>query len=507
MTPAHDPETAADASERSGSTAGPGPGSASKPVRVPVRAGDRSAAFARLIQMLGSTPVGAEAGLDRLGSFDDLRASLPVRDAVEHREAVERRLGFGDDDELEGTAAARAAVVARWQASSGLERPPRRFARLAPQERRGLAQARLADLMAWGGPDARCQHFEPQAAEQMLERLAAAAPEALVVPSLHTIAWLERASRSAIERRLPSMRVLMSEYDMHLRVRSALPLLSVGRWHAAGRLALPPDPSRSGVRGRHVAARLELAWDSTLLELRDAGTQSQSQDRRNLKANASDVCVPLHRGVMGARYELVVSASSGFLRARTGVFVRLVGYARVDDAAGPARVPRVQPIVAPPPDLRLEGVTLRGAWLTSALRHAFEPEDPALIAGEIRGRTPAGARGPSATLGASAAELFDETELGRTAAVMRTRARPRQIELRVELRGVGREGFEQRLATRFDQRLCASNPAYAFLRERGDLQLPVVERARDGRERADLWLRAGALQGAVARPQIQVFSS
>ena len=36
-----------------------------------------------------------------------------------------------------------------------------------------------------------------------------------------------------------------------------------------------------------------------------------------------------------------------------------------------------------PDDVRLEGVTLAGSWLTAAVRQAFRPEDPALVAAEI----------------------------------------------------------------------------------------------------------------------------
>ncbi len=458
----------------------------------PAPRGDRRAAFARLVSALGPTPIGREIGLARLESFEDMCATLPLHDDASHLQRVETRLGFGDSGDLEGAQAERDLVVERWRKRSHIDAPTR-FCMLGRRASPVEARGRHDDARAWSEGKAEWSVLDKAVPELLLEQLGEREPEVLVVSSLHTVAWLERHTRSAIERALPSLRCVLGEYDLSLRLRSRLPVLNAGRWHRGGRLALPADPDRSRADDRHARAELRLAWDSALLELRDAGTA----------ARAVPACVHLDRSVAGARYELVLSGAAGFLRLRTGTYLRLLGYEPVDDAGGLRVTPRVQPIQGPPPDLPLEGVTLRGDWLTAALRQAFEPEDPALVAAVLRGVERSAAE---SARGQRPDSLFGDTELGTvdSAGHGRARARARAIVARVEVRGSAREGFELRLAERFDARLQRLSPAYAFLRERGELEIARVERNESGADRASMWSRASALQGAVARPLIRV---
>jgi len=328
----------------------------------------------------------------------------------------------------------------------------------------------------------------------MLDALAEAAPEVLVVSSLATVSWLERSLRGPLEMKCPSLRAIVAEFDLESHVRTRCVLLNAGRLHGAGRLALPDRLDAHEARHPVSRGRWRLAWDSVLLELREE-TQGTTELR-----SGSESLDPTE-AVLGARYELAVTSERGYFRMRTGIYVRTLGFEIVEDRGGRRPVPRVTPIASPPEDLRLEGVTLPGAWLTAALRQSFEPEDPALVAAQLRG-----AAGSSDEAdGAQASGFFAETELGTLRGRRNERARPRALAIRVEVRGSSRAGFAEGLAERVDARLQARSPAYAYLRGEAQLEAPRVRLVDPGSDRAGEQARARSLQGSVARPQIRVF--
>jgi hypothetical protein len=212
--------------------------------------------------------------------------------------------------------------------------------------------------------------------------------------------------------------------------------------------------------------------------------------------------------VLGERYELILSSPLGFLRLRSGLHVRVVGFVPPPHPTGTSASeedsllrPRVLRLPPPPADLSLEGVTLAGAWLTSSVRQAFTREDPALVAGEIMADPQSDPRDRTAR----GLDPFVDTELGASRAGARARGpKPRALVVRVEVQGQTDMAFAPRLARRIDDDLRNRSAAYEWLRGRGDLWDVRVVVAEAGTARRALDRRIRALAGTVERPTVCV---
>ncbi len=455
--------------------------------------------LALLVKHLGPTEVGRTFGVRRMRSFGDLRASVPLMDLDAHLQRVEAPLGFGVVEPgapeaalLAGADREREGVLRAWTTRMGGDRP-RRVAVLQARADDPvideLASDDLRALMASSGAELlRVDAVEGPAA--VLERLRGFRPDAVAAPSAWTIAWLEAHARAPIERSLPGLQWLLVEHDLNHRLRSRLPLLGLGLFHRAGRLALPGS----------VEPRLAtvLAVGSTLLELlpQDDGPLEDGRIRR-----ATATVLP-EQAIVGARYELVVSSALGFLRLRTGTHVRVVSF-EPPTAAFPHPRPRVIPRLPPPPDVQVEGMTLPGAWLTAAVRQGFQPEDPALVAAEVMG-DPATVDGDPRVTANRFGDPFADTELGTRHGERRRARPPRAVVVRVEVQGQMAPRFPADLARRIDANLARRSSAYRYLRERNDLSEPRIVPAEGGTRRAGQVTRIKALAGRVGRPIVEV---
>jgi hypothetical protein len=349
----------------------------------------------------------------------------------------------------------------------------------------------VEDLVAFGGD---LLHLRPErdtAAQALLELLARNDPTVLVVPSAHTIRWLERAQRAPIERALPQLRLLLAEHDLGQPLRSRVELRGAGWFHAAGRIALP--------RGTGRGHALTLAHGSAVLELLPHG-DPEADGRRGFAAAA---ILPEH-AVIGGVYELVVTSETGSLRERTGEHLRVLGF----DPPLPgmpwprARAHRLAP---PPADVALEGYTVPGAWLTACVRQAFRREDPALVAAAIgpdAGSVPVAAAGGGSL---HVPEAFADTELDASVRGARpAAARPHGLRVRVELQGQPPARFAEQLGQRIDLDLQRRAPAYAHLRGRGELERVRVTIVEAGTWARDAERRVRRFYGAVGRPDVRV---
>jgi hypothetical protein len=438
-------------------------------------------------------------GLGRIRSLDDLRETLPLRDPDRHVREVEARLGFGvvepgdaDAELLVGAREERAEVVAGWHERLG-EVPSRIAVLRAASDDALLDRVLLDDITAFVG-DADTELLRLKQAgtrERLLEVLRDFGPDALVVPSLRTCAWLEAELRCPLERGLPSLRWLLGEHDFRTAIRSRLAPIRTPWIHRAGRLALP---SHRGPRGA-----LTLALGSVLLEL----LPHDDSLERGRVAPARSTIWP-EQAVIGEVYELVVSAPVGYLRLRTGEFVRVLGFDPPTEDI-PVPRPRVIRRLPPPIDVEVEGMTLPGAWLTASVRQAFLPEDPALVAAEI-GPDPDSIPSDVASTGPRRrGDPFADTELG-TRPGLRTRSgpRPRGLAVRLEVQADVDPQFPTRVSRRIDADLGRRSPAYAYLREQGQLRAPRVIVAPPGTARAARDKRIASLAGRVDVPVVRV---
>lgn len=460
--------------------------------------------LATLIRALGDTEVGREFGLLRIANLADFQATIPLMEHAAHAERVTARLGFGFEFEasdggeaLTAAALERPAVRAAWRVRLGGARAPQRIAVLqAHADDLIVDRIRLDDLRALGESVEllRIDHVPPDP-EALVAELRRFRADALVVPSLATCAWLEAVVRGPLERRLPGLRWLFAEHDLDERIRSRLPVLNAGWLHAAGRVAIPAR--------RGPASGLLLATRSTLIELLPHGDPEIDP-----RSRTTETTVLPERAVLGERYELVLSSPLGFVRLRTGLHVRVVGFApplepTVGDAGDSlprARVVRLHP---PPADAALEGVTLAGAWLTASVRQAFLPEDPALIAGDIAADPDA--LDVSGRASRSGLDPFADTELGASRAGSRRKGpKPRALVIRLEVQGQTDPGFTMRIADRVDLALRQRSAAYDWLRGRDELWEPRVVIARTGTAKAERDRRLRALWGPVARPVVRM---
>lgn len=462
--------------------------------------GARERILRLLLDQLGSTRVGQRFGLPTITSLDDFRASLPIFDRDRHEREVENHLGFGVIDdadpaamELTGAPGEREAVLGVWRARLG-EAPPQRTALFYAHGHDPLAERTLRDdLRALGGELFVLDRIDDGA--RVLERLRSFDPDLLVAPSVLVTRWLERSQRITLRRQLPSLRAVLCEHDLSHAARTDTPVLGVG-WFLRGlRCGLPtlhaPDDSTT------------LAVGSQLIELLPY-TNPEDDGRR---VYAEQTILP-EAAFLGHRYEVVVSSALGMLRLRTEQHVRVVGF-DPPTAAAPFPRTRVVRLSTPPADVALEGCTVAGAWLTASVRQALAREDPALVAAEI-GADPqslgvhVGASPSSARMGDGLSDTeFGELSLRGAGA---SQGRPRGLLCRIELQGLVRPDLSRRLATRIDDNLRLRSPAYAYLRERGELDPPRVIVVPAGTAASERQRRITELSGGVWLPDVRVLA-
>lgn len=444
----------------------------------------------------GLTQLGGEAagrfGLRRISGLVDLRAQVPLHDARAHALQVEPALGFHAGGEALA-AAERGEVVAAWR--TWLDEQGLKDRAGGTGVRAALLQARRAepavdaiaadDLAALGAEVLRVEALgEPARA---LERLAGFGPAVLVSPSAAAFARLEEPVRGPLEQGLAGLRLLLASFDLRLRLRSRAPLASAG-WiePRAGRIGLPS--LRPPARG------FTLALASAIVEL-----LPPAADKR--RAGERATVWPEH-AIVGERYELVVSSALGCLRLCTGEVVRVVGF-DPPTALVPFPRPRVVRLPAPDPTVALAGLSLAGDELAAAVRAAFRPEDPALVAATI-GPDP---QSMAEETGSEAPreDPFADTELGGLAmSGPRRRLMPTGLRVQVEVQGVARADFRARLARRIDEDLGQRNPAYAHLREQRALRAPRIELVPGGSFRAAWDREAGRLDQKVGASPVRV---
>ncbi len=480
----------------------PRPSAGPKPT---IRDPERRERLAALLAALTETGAGRELGLRQVQTLDDFRAFVPMHDLAAHTRQVTARLGFSaetlDPEVLSAASRQRAGTVATWrQHLAGGRRHlaggrPERIALLQAQADDPLIdQLRVDDLQALAGGDRPLLRITSIASdpEATLARLHEFAPDALVMPSLATCAWLEAKLRAPLERRIPSLRWLFAEYNLSTRVRSRLPVVNTGWLHAAGRIGLPAR--RSPWWG------FELATHSTLIELLAHGDPELDPH-----SGPSERTVLPEAAILGERYELVLSSALGFLRLRSGLHVRVVGFVPppAHSLARPLPIPRVVRLPPPPPSVALEGVTMSGACLTAAVRQAFLPEDPALISALIAADP--GAIDPDARASRTGLDPFADTELGASRAGLRRKGpRPRALVVRLEVQGQPGPMVGVDIAARLDRDLQRRSAAYAWLRTRDELWEPRVVFATAGTARMDRERAVRGLWGRVPHAVVRV---
>ncbi|MFV8750372.1 hypothetical protein ACNOYE_07460 [Nannocystaceae bacterium ST9] len=475
--------------------------------RKPIRDPSRRQRFASLRAALIGTAVGRDFDLARLRTIADFQAWVPLLDAEAHAARVTTKLGFDlaelPEAELGAGERDRPELIDIWRqrlrASEHARTPaarPRRIALLhAADDDPLIDRLRLDDLRALA-PELellRLTRLDADPRAQLAE-LVRFRPDTLVLPSLATCSWLEGALRMPIERHLEGLRWLFAEADLDQRIRSRLPVINAGWLHVAGRIGLPTR--RNPWQGFSLATR------SLLIELLPHGDPEVDPRAR---VDDRPTVLP-ENAVLGERYELILSSPLGFLRLRSGLHVRVVGFVPPPHPSGASEEdsllrPRVLRLPPPPADLSLEGVTLAGAWLTSSVRQAFTREDPALVAGEIMADHQTDPRDRTAR----GLEPFVDTELGASRAGARARGpKPRALVVRVEVQGQTDSAFAPRLARRIDDDLRNRSAAYEWLRGRGDLWEVRVVVAEAGTARRARDRRIRALVGTVERPAVRV---
>lgn len=464
-----------------------------------VRDGDRRERLATLLAALSDSQPGRELGLRRVETLADFRASVPMFTIEDHARQITARLGFGaetlDGERLTAASRQRDAVVAAWHERLDGGRPRRVALLQARADDPLIDRVRVDDLATLAGEGFQLLRIETIGRDpaETLARIHGFRPDALAMPSLATCAWLEGHLRTPLERRFTTLRWLFAECDLSVRVRSRLPVLNAGWLHPSGRVGLPSRYSpRSG---------FELATRSALVELLPHGDPELDP-----RAGPGEGTVLPEAAILGERYELVLSSALGFLRLRSDLHVRVVGFSAPATRPGGARplpVPRVVRLPPPPPDVALEGVTMAGAWLTAAVRQAFLPEDPALVAAEIAADP--NAFDPDARNSRMGLDPFADTELGASrAGARRGGPKPRSIVIRLEVQGQSVANFPTAVSTRVDADLRRRSAAYAWLRDRDELWEPRVVIARGGTARSGREDRIRSLWGPVARPVVRV---
>lgn len=449
-----------------------------------------------IVEQLGGTRPGRDLGLHRLHSLSDFRATLPIRSQASHSEEVEAVFAFGTADDP-GTAMLAALErenpVGIWGRHLGPS-PPARVAMLRGRHfDTAVDEILVDDLEGIGGELRRIDRWEDAASA--LEHLEEIDPEVLVLASSMTCAQLEAVHRSPLDRRLPGLRLILSEHDLRAALRTRVPVRSAGWIHAGGRLGVPS--------GRGPDNAVTLAVGSSIIELLPY-TNPEEDGRR---VYAFNTVLP-ERAVVGARYELVFSSPQGFIRLRTGEHVRVVGFDMPSQAA-PFPRPRVVRLSPAPADLKLEGCTVAGAWLTASVRGALHREDPALVFAEV-GLDPLSIPSGAAAMRTGSAKLpeaFKDTELGwltKTGMHRVERKHPRGLLVRIEVQGFVGTGLVAKLSARVDGNLRLRSPAYAHLREREELHRPRVLVVPAGTRSKDEARRVARLGGEVQLPDVRV---
>ena len=464
----------------------------------------RERSLGRLLDSLRATEVGRAFGLGRLSSLADFRAHVPLLSLGDHARRVEPHLGFGLVDPRDPAAATlagldweRAEVADVWRGF--LADRPRALAGQAVvlQAReldRSVDRLLCDDLAALGVTVRRIERADSAAA--LLEQIAACEPTILAVPSAFTITRLEREARRPLDRALPSLALLLASHDLRQRARASLAVESAGWIHRSGRLGLPSPraPSRS----------FTLAVGSQLIEL----LPHRELDHEGQRVLEEQTILPEH-ATLGMRYELVVTSPLGCLRLRTDDHVEVVSF---DPPTALAPFPRPRVVRLRPPAARvpLEGVSLPGAWLTAAVRQAFRPEEPALLAATV-GPDPSAVghearrSSTSKTRGAGRGDPFADTELGAARSGVPTRPlMPRRLLVQVEVQGLGRSALPRRLSDAVDQDLRRRSAAYEHLRSAGELLRPHVVIVDPGSFAGAQERRILSLRGRVGTPVVRV---
>lgn len=453
----------------------------------------RDACLRVLVERLGSTDAGREHGLGRLESLEDLRATVPIRDLETHEREVTARLGFVASEGSEVRAFAeleRDHAIGVWLHFLG-ERPPERVALLrAGRFDRAIEDVFLEDLRGLGGTLLHIDRMSDAAG--VLARLEAFDPDLLVVASALTCRFLEGVHGSPLETRLRSLRLILAEHDIRRPMRTHVDIRRAGWLGPAGRIGLASV--------RPPVDAFTLAVGSQILEL--LPYTNPEDDARRVYAERT---VLPEDATVSHRYELVLTSPAGFLRVRTGEHVRVVGF-DAPSAAAPFPRPRVVRLSHPPADVQLEGCTVGGAWLTASIRQALGREDPALVQAEI-GADPMTIPRRAAWSSGSMTDVFADTELGwlaRTGMHRLGRARPRGLLVRIELQGHVDARLAGKLSQRIDQSLARCSPAYAHLREQGELVPPRIVILEAGTRRRDEQRRITSLSGRVWAPEVRV---
>lgn len=447
-----------------------------------------------LVEQLGPTRPGRELGLDTVRSLEDFRASIPIRDRDRHQDEVTARFGFGMGDDFENLGTwERDVPVGIW--SAWLDERPKKVALLRGRRfDTAVDEILVEDLEALGGELRRIDRWE--SAASVLEQLEAFEPELLVVPSVLTVGALESVYRAPLERRLPKLELILAEHDLRRTRRTRIPIKSAGWIEAPGRFAVPAT--------RGADHSVTLAVGTCLIELLPYSNPEEDGQR----LYARQTTLP-EDAVMGQRYELVVSSPHGFLRLRTGEHIRVVGF---DMPYEPAEFPRPRVLRLPPApaDVRLEGCTVSGAWLSASIRQALHREDPALVFAEV-GPDPLSIPTMGASLRTGSARLpeaFDDTELAwltRTGSHrLGKRKRPRGLLLRIEVQGYVVPELVSKLSERIDANLQLRSPAYEHLRTRDELDPPRVMVVPAGTRGRDEQRRVEALGGVVRHPDVRI---
>jgi len=453
----------------------------------------REECLRQTVDRLGRTSLGRELGVHRFSSLEDLRASIPLGESNDELPEL------AHDTELEADVAAierdHAVLVWRHFLPSAISAP--RIALLHSEHPDpSLDALLLGDLAALGGELLHVTSLRD--ARAVLGRLEAFGPDLLVVPSALTCAHLETLHRTPLDVRLPSLRLILAEHDLHRSLRTTVDVRSVGWLGYGGRLGVPT------VRAPDNA--VTLAVGSQILEM--LGYSNPEEDAR--RVYAAQAIWP-EQAIVGERYELVVTSPRGLLRRRTGEHVRVVGF-DAPSCEAPFPRPRVVRLYSVTRDLRLEGCTVAGAWLAASVRQALQREDPALVQAEIAPDLPH-REGPPARRRLRSrrrrnlppGDVFADSELGQ---VTRThgvrRALPRGIVVKIELQGFVKPQLPNELSKRIDRNLRHRSAAYDHLRARNELTPPRVVPLEAGTRAREENERICGLLGRVRLPEVRV---
>lgn len=455
-------------------------------------AAGRDRALGLLLEGLAGAEIGRRFDLGRVRSLADLRAQVPMMDLTTHAREVEAVLGFGTTDardprarELAGAIHERPEVVAVWRGFLGEAEVRRAVVLQAREVEASVDRIVVDDLAALGAEVLRVERVDDE--DALLAMLEESAPTILAAPSTFTLGWIERMLGAPLDRAIPSLRLLLAGHDLGRRIRARLPVESAGWIHRSGRLGLPSP--------RAPARSFTLALGSQVIELLPHREVDDSVQR----VFESRTILP-EEAIVGQHYELVVSSPLGCLRLRTDEHVQVVGF-DPPTALAPFPRPRVIRLRPPPQPVALEGVTLAGPWLTAAVRQAFRPEDPALVAATI-GPDP-GAVAPGRG-GGGGHDFFSDTELDEGQRSGVRALLPRRLLVQVETQGLWRAGLPERLEGAIDADLRRRSPAYEHLRGRRELDGPRVSIVEAGSFGAAQERRIRSLRGRVGVAEVRV---